>query len=149
MHISVLIEKKSIGIDVCLSGLSHCRISEKETTINTSKHLKKRELTKHRKKRQEKTREKRLFAHDEIITIKSMRPCVYGKHFGLCAQNQSTITGSINRNRNNNNSHLCHRSKALFSMESGADLSCTTWWKVGVLVGCATSAAEPTIVAIL
>jgi len=87
MHI-LYRRKKSIGIDVCLSGLSsHYRISETETTINTPKYLKK-PRTEVQKKRQEKTREKCLFAHDEIITIKSMRPCVYGKHFGLCAESE-------------------------------------------------------------
>lgn len=63
-------KRKSIGTDVCLSGLSHCRIYEKKrTTINTPKQLKPR-TDEAQKKRQEKTREKHLFAHDEIITIK-------------------------------------------------------------------------------
>jgi len=100
-----------------------------------------------------------------------MRPCVYAKHFGLCAQNQSTITGSINHsnknninnNNNNNNSSsssinstssnkYCNsnsrncNTRASFSTDSGAGLSCTM---TKAVAGCAMSVAEPTIGAIL
>jgi len=98
-----------------------------------------------------------------------MRPCVYAKHFGLCAQNQSTITGSINHNysnknnniisnNNNNNNNSSSNStssnkycnsnsrncntRASFSTDSGAGLSCTM---TKVVAGCAMSVAEPTI----
>lgn len=143
-------KKKSIGTGVCLSELSHYHISEKRQQQSTHRNNWNRELTRHKKKTRKDQRKASLRARRNYYN-KNMRSCVYGKHFGLCAQNQSTITGSINRNQNNYNNnnyhHLCHRSKwASFSTGSGADLSCTTWWKA--VVGCATSAAEPTIVAI-